>query len=75
MTDKLNMEALNALPQPLVARFCGDQMWWPIEDIDVQTGLMRIDVCGKLQVKEFCDVMEFNDADGGRHDPDDFYND
>lgn len=72
MADKLNMQALNALPQPLIARFCGGDEW-PVHDIDVETGLMRIDVCGRLQVKEFCDVTVLCDADCYDHDPDDFY--
>jgi hypothetical protein len=74
MNDKLKMDAINALPHPLIARFCGGDIW-PVHDIDVETGLMRIDVCGRLQVKEFAEVMEVRDGDGGLHDPDDFYND
>ncbi len=73
MADKLKMDALNALPQPFMARFCGDTWLWPVYDIEVQTGLMRIDVMGKLQIMEFCEVMELHDADGVTHDPDDFY--
>ena len=73
MTDKLNMEALNQLPHPITAEFGGGDHW-PVEDIDVTTGLMRIDVVGKLQIKEFCEVVTLRDADGGEHDPDDFYN-
>jgi hypothetical protein len=49
----------------------GDE--WPLESIDVQTGMMRIDVCGKLQVKHIGDVREFIDADGDRHSADSFY--
>lgn len=72
MTDKLNMEALNALPQPLLARFGGGDVW-PIHDIEVGTGLMRIDVAGRLQVKEFCEMIEIIDDWGNTHDPDSFY--
>ena len=74
MTDKLNMGAINALQHPLMARFCGGDVW-PVYDIDVETGLMRIDVCGLLQTKHFGDVTEVRDGDGGVHEPDDFYND
>lgn len=73
MADKLNMTAINGLPHPLAARFCGDDWIWPIYDIDVETGLMRIDVVGKLQVKHFADVMELQDETGQRHDADDFW--
>ena len=72
MTDKLDMSAINALPAPFYARFCGGDVW-PVYDIDVQTGLMRIDVCGLLQVKHFADVTEIRDADGDTHDSDDFW--
>ena len=73
MSDKLRMDHINSLPQPFLVRFCGDREWWPVNDIDVQTGLMRIDVCGKLQIKDFCYVMEIHDADGEKHDPETFY--
>ncbi len=74
MADKLNMEAINALPHPLIARFCGGDEW-PVHDIDVQTGLMRIDVVGRLQIMHFSEVKDIRDADGGSHDSDAFYND
>ena len=72
MTDKLKMDAINALPHPLYARFCGGDEW-PVHDIDVQTGLMRIDVVGRLQIKHFADVTDLKDADGDQHDADDFW--
>ena len=72
MTDRLDMDAINALPQPLVARFGGGHDW-PVHDIDVQTGLMRIDVCGKLDVKHFSEVLTLV-ADGEEHDADRFWN-
>ena len=74
MSDRLLMDKINSLPQPLFVRFCGDDQRWPVYDIDVQTGLMRIDVVGKIQVKHFGEVMDLFDADLTRHDPDDFYN-
>lgn len=73
MTDKLNMEAINALPHPLIARFCGGEEW-PVLDICVETGLMRIDVCGRTQPMHFSDVTDLRDGDGETHDADDFYN-
>lgn len=73
MTDRLDMDALNALPGPLMVRFCGDDWLWPVFDIEVQTGLMRIDVCGRLQVKEFCEVMALYDDSGCEHDADQFW--
>ena len=72
MADRLRMDHINSLPQPFHAQFCGGP-WWPIYDIDVQTGMMRIDVCGLLEVKHFGEVSALRDADGADHDPDTFY--
>lgn len=74
MSDVLRMDYINSLPQPFLVRFCGDKLWWPVNDFDVSTGLMRIDVCGLLQVKSFGEVMEIRDGDHQTHDPDTFYN-
>lgn len=73
-TDKLRMEHINNLPQPFIAHFYGGDEW-PIYDIEVGTGLLRIDVCGKLQVKHIGDVRFFRDADGTQHDSETFYTD
>jgi hypothetical protein len=73
MSDVLRMDYINGLPQPFLVRFCGDKEWWPVNDFAVETGLMRIDVVGKLQVKRFSEVMEIRDGDHKLHDPDDFY--
>lgn len=75
MSDVLRMDYINSLPQPFLVRFCGDKdWWWPVNDFEVQTGLMRIDVCGLLEVKHFAEVAEIRDGDGQPHDPDTFYN-
>jgi len=73
MNDILRMDHINSLPQPFLVRFCGDKEWWPVNDFAVDVGLLRIDVCGKLQAKHFGDVMEIEDGYGVRHDPDDWY--
>ena len=44
-------------------------------DIEVQTGLLRIDVVGKLQVTDIGEVMFFTDEAGVKHDADTFYSD
>lgn len=74
MSDLLRMDHINSLPQPFIARMIGGSEW-PVHDIDVETGLIRLDVCGKLDVTHIGDVMEFRDLDGGSHDPDSFYSD
>lgn len=73
-SDLLLMDKLNSLPHPLIGRFCGDSHWWEIHDIDVETGLTRINVSGLLEVKHFCELMFIEDANHNLHDPDDFYN-
>lgn len=74
MSDILDMEYINSLPQPLVARMlCGKDFDWPVYDICVQTGLVRIDVCGLLEVKSISDFSAFRDDYGKVYTPDDFY--
>lgn len=72
MSDLLKMDYINGLPQPLFVSFFGGSEW-PVHDIDVQTGLLRIDVCGMLDVKHIGSARIFRDADGVEHDPDNFY--
>ena len=74
MSDRLRMDYINSLPQPFIARFYGGDEW-PVHDIEVQTGLLRIDVCGLLQVKRMSEVKLFRDADGVEHDAETFYSD
>lgn len=75
MSDVLRMDYINSLPQPFLVRFCGDKIWWPVNDFEVETGMMRIDVCGKLQAMHFGEVMEIRDGDHQAHDPETFYTD
>jgi hypothetical protein len=72
--DLLNLSHINSLPQPFVVRLLGDKDFnWPLWDIDVETGMLRIDVCGKLDVKHISDVSMFRDDAGREHTPDSFY--
>lgn len=70
--DVLNMDYINSLPQPLVAHLYGGSEW-PVHDIDVQTGLMRIDVVGLLEVKHIGEINFFRDESGKDHDSESFY--
>lgn len=72
MADLLRMDYINSLPQPFVATFYGGDEW-PVYDIDVETGLFRIDVVGKLQCCHIGDVAHFTDMDGDKHDSESFY--
>lgn len=75
-TDKLNLAYINSLPQPLFIRLAGDKDFsWPLESIDVETGLLRFDVCGKLDYGHIGDVAEFRDSNGVIHDAETFYSD
>jgi hypothetical protein len=74
MTDMLRMDYINSLPQPLfVSQYGSRDWWWPVHDIEVQTGLLRIDVCGKLQVLRFGEIAAVRDAGGCEYNPDAFY--
>jgi hypothetical protein len=71
--DLLLLDKINSLPHPLFGKFLGG--WcWPIFDIDVQTGLLRIDVCGKLQVSGVGELTCLVDANMTEHPIEQFYN-
>lgn len=72
MSDLLDMAYINSLPQPFVGRLVGGTEW-PIEDIDVETGCLRMDVCGLLEVKHIGDFSIFIDPNGVEYLPDAFY--
>ena len=74
MSDLLRMDHINSLPQPFLAHFYGGSEW-EVYDIDVETGLLRVLVCGLLDVKHISDVKFFRDMNGGGEpDVDSFYN-
>jgi len=70
--DLLDIVKINSLPHPLTARMVGgsEQM---IETIDVQTGCMRLDIYGQIDLECFSIVMVIIDADGVEHDSDYFW--
>lgn len=70
MADRLKMDLINSLPQPF---FTECKMGWPVYDIDVETGCMRLDVMGKLDVTHISDHPRLRDSDGVVHDTDDWY--
>lgn len=73
-TDLLNIDFINSLPQPLWVRQCGRESFdWPLYEICVETGLMRIDVCGKLDNLHIGDVAQFKDDCGTVYDAEEFY--
>ena len=70
--DVINGKMFNSLSGPVTARMIGGGEYW-IETLCIQTGCMRIDVCGKIDFTEFSMVLVLIDADGAEHDPDDFW--
>lgn len=74
MNDLLNFDFINSLPQQLFAVEWSGDYKWPIIDIDVQTGLLRIDVCGLLQVMHISDYGSIIDGSGTVHRTEVFYN-
>lgn len=70
--DRLDLEKINSLEHPLIARMYGGDRW-PVHDIDVETGLIRIDVCGKLQTKNFTEVSHLYEANNKPHVAHKFY--
>ena len=75
MSDRLRMDFINSLPQPFLVKFGGRDAWWPVNDFEVQTALVRIDVCGKLEAKNFVEVTHIQDGNGNTLDPDIFWSD
>lgn len=70
--DTLDMAYINSLPLPFIGRTLGGK-WWPIHDFEVETGLVRIDVCGKLVVKHVGDFTAFRDGAGVERSSEAFY--
>lgn len=74
MTDLLNIDFINSLPQLLWVRQWGRESFdWPLYEICVETGLMKIDVCGKLDKLHIGDVAQFKDDAGNIYDSEEFY--
>lgn len=71
-SDLLNVAFINSLPHPLYG-IQWDGWLWPIHDICVGTGLVRIDVCGLLQTSHISDYSGIKDDAGVIHEMDDFY--
>ena len=74
LEDIIDLGKFNSLPSPVTARILSGAEYW-IETLDVQTGLMKIDVCGQVDLTSFAEVLMLIDADGIEHNPDDFWMD
>lgn len=72
MSRLLNMEKINALPQPIWISKHRDE-WWPLDHVCVETGLLKYDVCGLLDKGHFGELVAVRDGDGVLYSPDEFY--
>lgn len=70
--DKLNITKFNNLPSPVTAVLIGGGEYW-IESLCVQTGLMRLDISGMIDREDFIMVKTLIDANGNKHNPDEFW--
>lgn len=64
--DRLDIAYINSLPLPLY------DDGWPVIDIDVQTGLYQIDVCGLIEVRHIDRCIMMRDRLGNDHYVEDF---
>jgi hypothetical protein len=71
-SDTLDMDYINSLPQPLIGVEL-NATEWPVYDIDVSIGILRIDVCGRLNVMAIADFTKFRDSSGVEHRVEGFY--
>lgn len=69
MSDLLRMDFINSLGQI----YTHDK--WPVYDMDVETGLFRIDVCGMLDVRHIGSAFRFYDDAGKEYPVEMFYSD
>ena len=69
-SDLLNAEKINSLGY-LVAVIDGSE--YDLESVDVETGLCRVVVCGKIGPADWRLIDTIKDGDDNHHDPDDFY--
>lgn len=73
--DLLDMAWINSLPQPLSVTKCSEKWLWPVIDIDVETGLLRIDVVGLSEIWHWSDVSFARDDTGKDYNGYAFYSD
>ena len=74
MADLLRMDYIRSL-EPLMVSMGVNDTFYDLETLCVQTGLLRYDVCGKLDRGHIAEVYQFKDWDGNTYEPDEFYTD
>lgn len=73
--DLLDMDWINSLPQPLFVTKHSRDYLWPVIDIEVETGLLRIDVVGLSETWHWGDVWLVQDGAGREYEGYAFYSD
>jgi hypothetical protein len=73
MNDRLDANKINSLGQLYLRKFGDRDWWWPMYDIDVETGLLRIDVMNRLECWNFAEVAMVRDDSGKEYEPEYFY--
>ena len=75
MTDILRVNYIKSIGSLLVSLIGSSDTRYAVEVIDVETGLMRINVSGKSQETHMNEVWSFFDWDGNEYEPATFYTD
>ena len=65
--DKLSEAYINSLPQLYT------KDGFPVHDIEIQTGLFRIDVSGQLEVRHIGGEPYFKESNGNKYEIENFY--
>ena len=73
--DRLDLDWINSLPLPLFVTKYSRDYFWPVIDIEVQTGLLRIDVVGLNETWHWDDVSLVQDGHGREYHGYAFYSD
>jgi len=74
--ELLSIDKINSLPHPLMIREFSSDPWYELIEIDVQTGVHSIDVCGMRQVNfHLSSCGQIKDDHGEVHDIEIFFTD
>tara|TARA_R110000851_G_scaffold32794_1_gene87707 strand:+ start:88 stop:336 length:249 start_codon:yes stop_codon:yes gene_type:complete len=74
--DLLRIDYINSFSQPFMACLTvKNGAEYMVENIDVETGFLKIDVMGQYDVIHVSDVKYFIDDDGLFHSSDSFFSD
>ena len=72
MSELLRFDYINSLPQPFLATLLGGDDWLVV-DICVVSGIVRLDICGAVDIMDISDVVFFTDSLGSIHYAENFF--